>query len=133
MQKHRFPAWYSKKSYPVVWLSDQSWHTQIYPSTGSTTFLATSSEHLLTMEIIWGLGFFSQNLSFPCSSIRSTWLQNIRLDAMATGCWVLHISLFPPMLGQKKKETRKRRFPRQPVSSATQVFRVSRLIQSLLG
>lgn len=45
--------------------------------------------------------------------------------------WILQISLFPPTLGQKKKETRKRRFPRQPVPPATPVFRLSRLIQNL--
>lgn len=56
MQKHCFPAWYSKRS-PPVWLSDQSWHPQTHPSPGSTTFLATSSEHLPAMEIIWDLGF----------------------------------------------------------------------------
>lgn len=44
-----------------------------------------SSEHLPAMEIIWGLGFFSQNLSFPCGSIHSTWMRNMRPEAMATG------------------------------------------------
>lgn len=37
---------FQKKSPPAVWLSDQSWHPQTHPSPGSTTFLATSSEHL---------------------------------------------------------------------------------------
>lgn len=123
MQKHCFPAQYSKKSPPVVWLSDQSWHPQKDPPPSWSP----------PQSISWPWRLFgvwvSSHKIFLFHVVQST----------APGChghwdgWFLQISLFPPTMGQKKKETRKRRFPRQPVPPATPEFRVSRLIQSLPG